>query len=73
VSVPKAALVTKLVSIAQGGDLEVHGDLPDWLELRRQLQNFRALITPGGRETWAASRGHDDLVIAVALATWFLA
>jgi hypothetical protein len=72
VSVPKAALVTKLVSIAQGGDLEVHGDLPDWPELRRQLQNFRALITPGGRETWAAARGHDDLVIATAMAVWFL-
>jgi hypothetical protein len=72
VSVPKAALVTKLVSTAQGGDLEVHGDLPDWPELRRQLQNFRALITPGGRETWAAARGHDDLVIATAMSCWFL-
>jgi len=72
VSVPKSALVTKLVSIAQGGDLVVHGDIPDWPELRRQLQNFRSLITPTGRETWAAARGHDDLVIAVAMAAWLL-
>jgi hypothetical protein len=72
VTVPKQCLVTKLVSVAQAGDLRVHDELSDWPELRRQLQNFKSLITPSGRETWAASRGHDDLVIATAMAVWYL-
>ena len=64
--------MTTLVSIAQGGDLSSHKGLSDWIELRRQLQNFKSIITPSGKETWAASRGHDDLVIATAMAAWVL-
>jgi hypothetical protein len=72
VSVPKQVLVTTLVSVAQGGDLSTHSQLTDWPELRRQLQNFKAIITPSGKESWAASSGHDDLVITAAMAVWVL-
>ena len=36
-----------------------------------ELQAFRVTLTAKGRDTYAArSGGHDDLVIAVALAVW---
>jgi hypothetical protein len=71
VTVPKATLVSKLISLAHSGNLKVHGKLTDWPVLRRELQNFRPERTPSGRETWNAAPGqHDDLLIATALCGW---
>ena len=41
--------------------------------LVRELENFRAKITPAGRDTYEAWRegDHDDTVLATALACWF--
>src|SRR5215472_10409659 len=73
ISVPKATLVSKLIALTQSGFLRVHGGLPDWPILRRELQNFRPERTPSGNETWnAASGSHDDLIIATALCSWYL-
>ena len=73
VSVPKATLVSKLIALTQSGFLRVHGGLPDWPVLRRELQNFRPERSPAGNETWnAASGSHDDLIIATALCSWWL-
>jgi hypothetical protein len=73
VTVPKSTLVSKLISLAHSGNLNVHGKLTDWPVLRRELQNFRPERTPSGRETWNAASGqHDDLLIATALCGWYL-
>jgi hypothetical protein len=65
VSVPKATLVSKLVALVHGGNLQVHA-------LRHEMEIFRPEVTPGGRETWNAARsGHDDLLTAAALCAWY--
>jgi hypothetical protein len=40
--------------------------------LLRELADFRVTITPKANETFGAGThgGHDDLVVAVALAAW---
>jgi hypothetical protein len=70
-TVPKSTLVSNLIRLLHEGTLFVHGDLPEWPALRRELQNFRPEVTRSGRETWnAASGSHDDLLIAASLAAW---
>jgi hypothetical protein len=72
-TVPKSTLVSKLVARVHAGELVVHGGLPDWPALKRELLNFRTEITQTGHETWNSRSGeHDDLVIATALCVWGL-
>jgi len=55
------------------GELEIAKSLPDYSELRRQLQNIGTMATDSGTgETWRARRGHDDLVISVSMAGLYL-
>src|SRR5215468_10546065 len=73
VTVPKMRLLTGLLSICYRGELEISKSLRDYLELRRQLQNIGTMATDSGSgETWRARRGHDDLVIALSMAVWYL-
>jgi hypothetical protein len=72
-SVPKSTLISRLVAGLHAGELFVHGGLKDWPTLRRELLNFRPEVTRGGSETWNARSGeHDDLVLALGLAVWYL-
>jgi hypothetical protein len=72
-TVPKSTLVSKLVARLHAGELFVHESLRDWPVLRRELLNFRPEITRGGTETWNARSGeHDDLVLSLGLAVWYL-
>jgi len=73
VTVPKMRLLTGLLSSCYRDELEMSKGLRDYPELRRQLQNIGTMATDSGMgETWRARRGHDDLVIAVAMAVWYL-
>ena len=73
VNVPKATLVSMLVARLHSGELTVHQNLKDWPVLRRELLNFRPEITRSGIETWNARSGeHDDCVLSVAMAVWYL-
>jgi hypothetical protein len=73
VTVPKMRLLTGLLSICYRNELEIGKSLRDYTELRRQLQNIGTMATDSGTgETWRARRGHDDLVIAVSMAVWYL-
>jgi hypothetical protein len=73
VTVPKSTLVSKLVARLHAGELFVHESLKDWPVLRRELLNFRPEVTHAGQETWNARSGeHDDLVLALGLAVWYL-
>jgi hypothetical protein len=48
--------------------------MPEAAMLVRELHEMRVKIGPSGREQWGAWRKgeHDDLVMAVALAAWWL-
>ena len=73
VTVPKMRLLTGLLSICYRDELEISERLRDYVEFRRQLQNIGTMATDAGTgETWRARRGHDDLVIAVSMAGWYL-
>lgn len=72
-SVPKRDLVSNLQVLFQVGKLKVAEALPETRALVEELLNFRAKITVSGHDTYEAWRegDHDDLVLAVALATWY--
>jgi hypothetical protein len=70
--VPKKQLVTCLQLLLQNHRLRIPASLPDAKLLTRELLNFQVKITPAANEVFGACRqGHDDLVLAVALACWF--
>jgi hypothetical protein len=72
VTVPKATLVSMLVARLHSGEA-VHESLKDWPVLRRELLNFRPEMTRTGVETWNARSGeHDDCVLSLAMAVWYL-
>jgi hypothetical protein len=72
--VPKRELVTNLQVMLEERKLRVAGGMAEAATLVRELWEMRVKITPSGREQYAArGRGeHDDLVMAVALAAWWL-
>jgi len=72
--VPKRELVTNLQVMLEERKLRVAGGMAEAATLVREMREMRVKITPSGREVYAA-RGkgeHDDLVMAVALAAWWL-
>jgi len=73
VSVPKATLVSMLVARLHSGERFVHQSLKAWPVLRSELLNFRPEVTRTGIETWNARSGeHDDCVLSLAMAVWYL-
>jgi hypothetical protein len=69
--VPKKQLVTCLQLLLQNHQLQIPASLPDAKLLTRELLNFQVKITPAANEVFGTGRrGHDDLVLAVALACW---
>lgn len=73
-SVPKAMLVSIVDAKLHCGELRFAEALTDAGALREELRDFRRMVTAAGRATFSARVGaHDDLVLAVALATWRLA
>jgi hypothetical protein len=71
--VPKKELVTSLQVVMQSRRLKIARALPDAALLVRELQNFQVKITAAAHETFGVWREgqHDDLVLAVALASWW--
>jgi hypothetical protein len=71
--VPKKELVTSLQVLMQSRRLQMARSLPDAAMLVRELQNFQVKITAAANETFGVWRDgqHDDLVLAVALASWW--
>jgi hypothetical protein len=72
--VPKRDLVTAMQLLLQERRLRVAPALPDAAVLVRELTAFRAKVTlaEGDAADWR-ERPADDLVLAVALAAWWLA
>jgi hypothetical protein len=70
-SVPKLNLVSGLQALLHEERLKIHKELPDAPVLISELQNFRVDFSPSGQMTFNARSGaHDDLVLALAIATW---
>ncbi len=73
VHVAKMELVAVVQSTLQTGRLQVSAALPDVTTLTSELLNFHYKITAAANityESWRES-AHDDLVLAVAMATWW--
>jgi len=74
VTITSGEEVTNLQVMLEERKLRVAGGMAEAATLVRETQEMRVKITPSGREQCAA-RGtgeHDDLVMAVALAAWWL-
>jgi hypothetical protein len=69
--VPKRLLVGNVRALS-AGRLKVADGLPGAAALLRELADFRVTIAAKANETFGAGThgGHDDLVMAVALAAW---
>jgi hypothetical protein len=71
-SVPKKDLVSSVSLLLQQKALVVPSKLPFAQVVIDELLNFRSTIHVNGNATYGAwrERDHDDLVLALALATW---
>ena len=72
-TVPKKDLVFAVVAALQTKRLRFAKELALRPVLEKEMENFRAKVTPDRNETFAAWRekDHDDLVLALALAVWY--
>src|SRR5215467_2544779 len=71
IGVPKLSLISRVQALLHEGRLKIHRDLTEAAELVRELQDFRVEFTAAGSITFNARSGrHDDLVLALAIATW---
>ena len=72
--VSKLALVSRLQALLHAGELKIAKSLPEAPALAAELQDFRATISESGTAQFGARSGrHDDLVLALACATWWAA
>lgn len=71
--VGKLALVSRLQTELQVGNLKMPRDLPETKVFLDELRNFAVTISDAGYASFNASKGHDDTVISAALALWILA
>lgn len=71
--VPKRDLAMTVQALLQAGRLQIGASLPFADELRSELMAFRVKLTKSGHDTYEAwrERDHDDLVLALAVATWW--
>ena len=69
----KILLVSVMQSLLHAGEIKIAKSLPDAATLVSELQDFRANISESGYASFGARSGkHDDLVLAVAIAAWWL-
>jgi hypothetical protein len=73
-SVPKRDLIGVLTAAFQRNEIQIPAKLPDKKILLAELANFKIKVTAKGNDTYehAKSTGHDDTVISLALALYYL-
>ncbi len=70
-SVSKLQLISRLQAELHQERLRISTKLKDANALAKELQDFRVNLTSAGNAVFAARIGaHDDLVLALAIATW---
>jgi hypothetical protein len=71
--VAKTILISTVDAVLHTGVLRFAASLGDAEAMREELKDFRRKLTDAGRATYAARTGaHDDLVLAVAIACWWI-
>jgi hypothetical protein len=71
-SVAKTILISRLDAALHTGDLRIAQELRETGPLIEELKNFQRSVSAAGRAIYGARVGmHDDLVLAVSLATWW--
>jgi hypothetical protein len=71
--VAKTILISRLDALLHTGVLRFAADLTEAGAMQDELKDFRRKVSDAGRSTYAARTGrHDDLVLAVAIAGWWL-
>ena len=71
--VAKTVLISTVDAMLHTGTLRFAAALSDAPAMRDELLNFRRRLSEAGRATYAARTGaHDDLVLAVAIACWWV-
>lgn len=71
--VAKTILISQLDAALHTGRLRFASALADAEAMAEELKDFRRKVSDAGRSSYAARTGsHDDLVLAVAIATWWL-
>ena len=71
-SVSKVILTSGVDAKLNAGELRFALGLAEAANIANELKNFRRHLTAAGRATYAARTGqHDDLVLSVALCTWW--
>ena len=72
-SVPKTELISNLDALLHTGMLKIAAELREAPALAEELQDFRRHVSEAGRNSYGARMGaHDDLVLSLALAAWWL-
>jgi len=69
-SVPKTQLVSALQVALESEKIIIHGQLGLKTQLHRQFKAFEAKTSDTGRQLFGARTGHDDLILALALALY---
>ena len=70
--VAKQILISRLDAVLHTGDLRIAKELRDSGPLAEELKNFQRSVSAAGRASYEARVGmHDDLILAVSLATWW--
>lgn len=73
-SVPKKELVTSLQVVLQSNRIIWHPDIHELAHLKKEFLNFKTIKPKDPTLTLkysAASGYHDDIVMAISLATWY--
>jgi hypothetical protein len=71
-NVSKTVLISTVDARLHTGELKIASALSDAEAMRDELKDFRRKLSDAGRATYAArANAHDDLVLAVAIATWW--
>ncbi|MCW2200437.1 hypothetical protein M2227_002527 [Bradyrhizobium elkanii] len=71
--VAKSILISRLDAMLHTGMLRFAADLTEAGAMAEELKDFRRKVSDAGRATYAARTGrHDDLVLAVAIAGWWV-
>jgi hypothetical protein len=70
--VAKTILISQLDAALHTGRLRFAAALADAEAMAEELKDFRRKVSDAGRSSYAARTGsHDDLVLSVAIATWW--
>jgi hypothetical protein len=73
-NVSKTVLISALDARLNTGELRVAKRLTDAGALAEEMRDFRRIVTASAHATYGARVGkHDDLVLSLALATWWAA